>query len=76
MYICLCNAISDKQIRDCAGCDKPCKVADVYRKFSCKPQCGQCVPYVREMLSEMNAHLPGDDTHVEVAADIGFAAAE
>lgn len=76
MYICLCNAISDKQIRECAGCDKPCKVSDIYRKFDCRPQCGQCVPYVREMLSEMNALLPDADTPVDVPADIGFAAAE
>jgi len=54
MYICLCNGITDRDIhRVAAGCDG--SVAQIYRGLGCAPQCGKCVPVVREMLAE----LPG-----------------
>ena len=49
MYICLCNALTDRDVRGQCG-DGSCSVAMVYRALGAKPQCGKCVPYVREML--------------------------
>ena len=49
MYICLCNALTDRDVRaNCSAAD--CSVAMVYRALGAKPQCGKCVPYVRQML--------------------------
>ena len=51
MYICLCNALTDRDIhRHTAGGGS--SVAMVYRACGCRPQCGKCVPFVRQMLRE------------------------
>ena len=49
MYVCLCNAITDRDVRAQAECDG-CTVSAVYRSLGRKPQCGKCVPLVRQML--------------------------
>ncbi len=49
MYICLCNSLTDRAIR--SACDtQDCSVSDVYKALGCAPQCGKCVPVVRQML--------------------------
>jgi bacterioferritin-associated ferredoxin len=61
MYICLCNAVTDRAIRHAAG-TPGCSVSDVYRALGCAPKCGKCVPVVRAMLSGMdNPAAPGDN---------------
>jgi bacterioferritin-associated ferredoxin len=33
-----------------------CSVSEVYRALGCKPQCGKCVPFVRDLIrAEANA---------------------
>jgi bacterioferritin-associated ferredoxin len=61
MYICLCNGLTDREIR--AKCDNGGSVAMVYRSLGCEPQCGKCVPFVRQMLREQDAVMEngGDD---------------
>jgi bacterioferritin-associated ferredoxin len=49
MYVCNCNALTEKQIRD-AIAKRPRDAAAVYRYYDCQPQCGRCVCEVREML--------------------------
>jgi bacterioferritin-associated ferredoxin len=51
MYVCLCNALTDRDIRRVAG-PADGSVAQVYRALGCAPRCGQCVPVVREMLDD------------------------
>jgi bacterioferritin-associated ferredoxin len=49
MYVCLCNAITDRQIdAHCEG--GAASVAMVYRALGVMPQCGKCVPFVRQRL--------------------------
>ena len=56
MYVCLCNAITDRDFRahaahaECAGCS----VSAVYRSLGKKPQCGKCVPFVRQLLRQVS----------------------
>ena len=45
MYICLCNAITDRDVRAHTAAGEGCSVAMVYRALGCEPQCGKCVPY-------------------------------
>ena len=49
MYVCLCNGITDCQFRAHAQ-DEACTVSMVYRSLGKKPQCGKCVPFVRQLL--------------------------
>ena len=51
MYICLCNALTDRDLRP-HTLDGNASVSMVYRACGCQPQCGKCVPFVREMLRE------------------------
>jgi bacterioferritin-associated ferredoxin len=61
MYICLCNALTDRDVRAC--CDNSNSVSMVYRSLGCEPQCGKCVPLVRQMLRQQEAITveAGDD---------------
>ena len=52
MYVCLCNRITDRDFRaqtECGGCT----VSAVYRALGKKPQCGKCVPFVRQLLRQV-----------------------
>ncbi|MGB0062632.1 (2Fe-2S)-binding protein [Candidatus Binatus sp.] len=52
MYLCICNAITDRQARSHGSAS--CSVAAFYRALGVKPKCGKCVPLVREMLEAGN----------------------
>lgn len=51
MYICICNAIREKDLRAAA---RTCSGdADaVYESLGCRPQCGQCLDEAAEILIE------------------------
>jgi bacterioferritin-associated ferredoxin len=49
MYLCICNAITDRQVR-AHGRASGRSVAAFYRALGVKPKCGKCVPTVREIL--------------------------
>ena len=51
MYICLCNALTDSQIRDARNRGAE-NVATVFRSTGSKPECGKCVNCVRDILRE------------------------
>jgi bacterioferritin-associated ferredoxin len=51
MYLCLCNAISDRAVRDEVKPDGR-TVAMIYRSLGVKPKCGKCVPLVRQLLRQ------------------------
>jgi bacterioferritin-associated ferredoxin len=62
MYVCLCNAFTDRDVR--VHSNGGCSVAMVYRALGCEPQCGKCVPYIRQMLRQETAaaaETGGDD---------------
>jgi bacterioferritin-associated ferredoxin len=49
MYVCLCNGITDRDFHAHAdGEDRT--VSKVYRALGARPQCGKCVPFVRQLL--------------------------
>ncbi len=49
MIICLCNAINDKMLEGAIASGVG-SVCDVFRQAGCRPQCGKCVPEIRETL--------------------------
>ena len=51
MYVCLCNAIRDRDLHPhTAG--GGCSVSMVYRALGVEPKCGKCVPFVRQALRQ------------------------
>jgi bacterioferritin-associated ferredoxin len=56
MYVCLCNAITDRDFRAHAA-EENSTVSAVYRSLGVKPKCGKCVPFVHHMLRQV-ADIP------------------
>jgi bacterioferritin-associated ferredoxin len=54
MYICLCNALTDRHVRAAAqaGANRP---SEIYRACGCAAHCGTCAATVRRILNEMAA---------------------
>ena len=51
MYVCLCNALTDRDLVPHTATGNS-SVSMVYQACGCRPQCGKCVPLVRQMLRE------------------------
>lgn len=49
MYACICNALTEKQVKIAAQQTGSCPKA-AYKALGCTPRCGRCVPHVRTML--------------------------
>jgi bacterioferritin-associated ferredoxin len=60
MYVCLCNALTDRDLlrHTATGTSS---VSMVYSACGCRPQCGKCVPFVRQMLRE-GGEAPSEQT--------------
>jgi bacterioferritin-associated ferredoxin len=50
MYICICNALKDRQLAAAATDAK--SVGEVFRRCEARPQCGKCLPDVAKMIEE------------------------
>lgn len=51
MYVCLCNGLTDQQVRDAAqaGASRP---AEVYPACGCDARCGACARTMRTLIDE------------------------
>jgi bacterioferritin-associated ferredoxin len=52
MYVCVCNALRDHEVRTQAAAASCCTVSMIYRSLGAKPECGKCVALVREPLRQ------------------------
>lgn len=50
MYVCICNALKDLQIKAEASDVK--SVGEVFRRCGTRPQCGKCLPDIAKMIEE------------------------
>jgi bacterioferritin-associated ferredoxin len=51
MYICVCNGITERQIRACMAERESCSMDDLQRELGIATQCGRCEGYARQCLS-------------------------
>ena len=51
MIVCMCNALGEAQVREAtrAGSRRP---ACAYARLGCKPKCGQCLPFARQVMHD------------------------
>lgn len=51
MYVCICNALTDRQIGDavCGGAKRPC---EVYTACNSKAQCGSCTRTILSIIRQ------------------------
>lgn len=57
MIVCVCNAITEKEVRQ-AGADGATTPEAAYARFGCEPQCGCCLDYAQEILDEEHNKRP------------------
>jgi bacterioferritin-associated ferredoxin len=55
VYICLCNALTDRQVRQAADTVGSVRPSDVYAACGCRAQCGNCAKKVLCILRELAA---------------------
>ncbi len=69
MIVCLCNGISDRNVRELAAAGAT-KVSEIYQQFGSKPRCGQCVPHLCAALRKSSDTMePSSLLPVAVAAE-------
>jgi len=47
MYVCICNALKEKDVRHAAEQGGATRPAEVFRFHGCAPQCGKCACHMR-----------------------------
>ena len=57
MYVCICNAITDKQIREAARAGAR-DLWDLQKELGVASNCGSCKEYAMEVLREEASSLP------------------
>jgi bacterioferritin-associated ferredoxin len=57
MIVCVCNAITEKEVREAAreGARTP---EAAYASLDCEPQCGCCLDYAQEIIDEEQPKRP------------------
>ena len=51
MYVCVCNALSDREVKRVIAAGRVRSAEDIYAALGCAPQCGACKEELTEMLS-------------------------
>ena len=50
MYVCLCNALTDRQVKQAAATAGVRTTASIYAACGCRAQCGQCARALLDLL--------------------------
>lgn len=56
MYVCLCNGITERDVRRLAA-ERDCRVRDVYSHFG-ERGCGRCAEHIHGVLKETRRSAP------------------
>jgi bacterioferritin-associated ferredoxin len=54
MIVCVCNALRESDVRDAARQGASCPTS-AYARANCRPRCGQCFPFAREIIAAERA---------------------
>ena len=55
MYVCICNALTERRVRQAVRDHRPDSVAAVYAACGVAPRCGKCAGMIAEILEEETA---------------------
>ncbi|WP_323760626.1 (2Fe-2S)-binding protein [Maricaulis sp.] len=59
MFVCICNALRDRELQAAAADPSVKGAACVFKRCDAKPKCGRCLPDVADMIAA-NRLRPGD----------------
>ena len=57
MIVCVCNRITEKEVREAARSGATCPYK-AYDRLGCEPQCGCCLDYAQEIIDDERAKRP------------------
>ena len=57
MIVCVCNAITEAEVREAARAGATCPV-NAYARLGCELNCGCCLDYAQEVIDEERAKRP------------------
>ena len=61
MYVCLCNAYRESQVCEAIkNSTNDTSVKELYARLGSSPRCGQCLPYVNELIKASRAEQMAD----------------
>jgi bacterioferritin-associated ferredoxin len=58
VYVCLCNALTDRQVKQAAVTAATTKLSSVYAACGCRAQCGQCIKALVALLRGEDCTMP------------------
>ena len=58
MCVCVCNALTDRQVKQAAASAGTTKPSSVYAACGCRAQCGQCVKALVALLRSADCAMP------------------
>ena len=57
MYVCVCNGVTDRQVREAV--EKGCgSVGELTMRTGASANCGSCLDMAAEMIAQMQSELP------------------
>ena len=56
MIVCICNALSENEVRKAARAGAPCPQS-AYAHLGCDVQCGTCLCFAQEIIDDERAKL-------------------
>lgn len=70
MYVCICNAMKDKELDDAVNSGAS-SVSDVFKHHGSSPKCGSCVKHIRDKVGVASqSHVePLEMPQLAIAAD-------
>lgn len=58
MYVCLCNAVSDRTLREVVRRYQPKSIQQLRQLVPVGKQCGKCIRVAREIMDEEMQNVP------------------
>lgn len=60
MYVCLCQGVTDRQIREAVS-DGACSMRQLRQELGVAATCGRCATFAKQVLDETRAAVRGAD---------------
>jgi bacterioferritin-associated ferredoxin len=52
VYICICNALTDRKLKEAIASSESQRPKEVYAACGCRAKCGKCVDLVKDLLRD------------------------
>jgi bacterioferritin-associated ferredoxin len=52
VYICICNALTDRRLKEAIAASDSQRPKEVYAACGCRAKCGKCVDLVKDLLRD------------------------